>query len=283
MAAWSCQILFFLLQSLAEGQCKGEHRIHLHAFRRIVGEIQPRKSDFWSFITEYFNFHISVDRVFCNPDVRFHLYLKQDRVEQNIVEEGNLTRHVGLLDPIFKYTEQITRMRSRLRERLITNVSNAMDHVIIHEAIIVDSRIREWNPHCSTHDPRYVIGLIYKQMAWVYLMSTVLSPNIWTRTHLISQAIGDGLSLMKLLASSSPSQKFLLTPALVIGCVAINHVHRADVIERISVIKGVTQFGNAHQATELLKEVWKLIDVRDKRSWDWQNIAQEVGLDLLPA
>jgi hypothetical protein len=80
---------------------------------------------------------------------------------------------------------------------------------------------------------------------------------------------------MKLIPPDSSSQRFLLTPALVIGCLAMTHSHRADFLNRISPIKCMTKFGDVDQAKELVKEVWRLPDAKDGRDWDWQTNALE--------
>jgi hypothetical protein len=32
---------------------------------------------------------------------------------------------------------------------------------------------------------------------------------------------------------------------------------------------------------DVLKEVWRLMDAEDERSWDWQSIAYRMGVDFL--
>jgi hypothetical protein len=162
-------------------------------------------------------------------------------------------------------------------------MTRCVDPNILLEAVVIDARIMKWVPCWPECDHRYVLAQIYGQMTRVYLMSTISSPAIWTQAHRVSAAIDDILPLLKLIATSSPAQKFLLTPVFIIGCAAMDDAHRAAILESISIIKIATSSKNADQALEVLVYVWSLLDVKHPESWDWESVASQVGLDFIPA
>ena len=57
--------------------------------------------------------------------------------------------------------------------------------------------------------------------------------------------------------------------------------HRETPRNSIRSIKDCTSLKNADTAMKVLEKVWKLMDVRDERSWDWRRIADDIGLDFL--
>jgi hypothetical protein len=49
----------------------------------------------------------------------------------------------------------------------------------------------------------------------------------------------------------------------------------------IANLKSYIEYRNSGTALQLLEEVWRLMDAKDERSWDWQSIAHGMGMDFL--
>jgi hypothetical protein len=67
----------------------------------------------------------------------------------------------------------------------------------------------------------------------------------------------------------------------VIGCAAFEIEQREPIRKAIGTVKAYMEYKNSDTALEVLEEVWRLMDVKDERSWDWQSIAHSMGMDFL--
>jgi len=120
-------------------------------------------------------------------------------------------------------------------------------------------------------------------MMWVYLWRTIYPPrtNSWLPDPKITQAVADGLKLLELVPARDPNQTILLAPSFIIGCAAFEVEQRTAIRKSIETIKDYTHLKNADRALEVLEEVWRFMDAKDERSWDWQTIAHNMHMDFL--
>ena len=158
-----------------------------------------------------------------------------------------------------------------------------VDYTSLYRAAEIDAEIRDWAASWPKGDSREVAGLLYKQMVWVYLWRTIYPPNAttWEPDLKITQAVNDAIVLIDLVPPNDPSQTLLLAPTFLIGCAAFEESQRVPIRKSIATIKAYTHLKNADRALEVLEEVWRFMDARDERSWDWQAIAQGMGMDFL--
>jgi len=162
-------------------------------------------------------------------------------------------------------------------------VEPVVDYTSLYRAAEIDAGIRDWTPPWPQGDTRDLAGLLYKQMMWVYLWRTIYPPKTtaWAPDPKITQAVSDGLELLKLFPKDDPRQTLLLTPTFMIGCAAFEPEHRDPIRAAIRSVRSFTGLKNADRALEVLESVWSHMDCRDERSWDWQGIAKGMGMDFL--
>lgn len=277
------QMLCLVVQSIAEGKATGEHRIHLEAYRNLIQESPPEEGPFMEFIEEFFQFHIGLDDIISLPQGHARLGSVSDDWNLPAVIQPEAVRLLGVQDGLFFYMSKITSIRNAIRSNMEQGLDPIVDYTSLYRAAEIDAGIREWRPSWPEGDSRDLAGLLYKQMMWVYLWRTIYPPKTttWAPEFKITSAVNDGLALLKLFAPRDPSQTLLLAPTFIIGCAAFDPAQRPAIRQSIAIIKEYTYLKNADRALEVLEEVWKYMDNKDERSWDWQAIAHGMDMDFL--
>ncbi|KAK0649352.1 fungal-specific transcription factor domain-containing protein [Cercophora newfieldiana] len=168
------QMLCFLLEALAEGNPRGEHRLHLSGYQGMITSSPPDDSAFFSFISEFFQYHIFADELMhsaCHPDQ------DSDQKEPRSPVQIHPPRLLGVADGLLDYMSQITSIRNSIRTNMLKQVDPVVNYVSLYRAAGIDAAIREWTPHWPFGDSRERVALLYKQMVWIYLVRTIRPPS----------------------------------------------------------------------------------------------------------
>lgn len=168
------QMLCLLLQTLAEGNPRGEHRVHLQAYQALIQHSPPDDPAFHTFITEYFQYHIYADDLFWHPETMTKRLASEDWEPEGPIHPPRL---LGVADGLFQYLSQITSIRNTIRTNMSASIDPLVDYTSLYRAAEIDAAIREWTPVWPNGDSRDRVGLLYKQMMWVYLFRTIYPPS----------------------------------------------------------------------------------------------------------
>jgi hypothetical protein len=278
------QMLCLVLETLSDPNPKGLHRVHLEAYQSLVKECPPEDGEFQKFIHEFFQYHICADELIALPADRVRLCATSDdwNLPTTIVQP-DAVRLLGVSDGLFLYMSKITNIRNEVRENLQNGIDPPVGYNALYAAALIDAGIREWKPVWPAGDSRDLAGLLYKQMMWVYLWRTIHPPRCssWEPNAKITEAVNDGIKILSSLDPRDPSQTLILAPAFVLGCAAFEPAQREPIRKAIGVVKAYMEYRNSDTALEVLEEVWRLMDAKDERSWDWQSIAHGMGMDFL--
>ena len=171
------QMLCLLIQTVAMGCRSGEHRVHLHAYNNLITESPPTDSAFLVFITEFFQYRIFADELIRYPDLDGHRLAAEDWVPYLPIDPPRL---IGVSDGLFHYMCQITTIRNTIRVNMAAGNDPVVDYTSLYRAAEIDAAIRDWQPHWPPGDSRDRVGLLYKQMMWVYLYRTIYPPSMST-------------------------------------------------------------------------------------------------------
>jgi hypothetical protein len=240
---------------------------------------------FMEFIEEYFQYHIGLDDLISLPPGRnLSLGAIDDDWSLPNVIQPEAVRLLGVQDGLFFYMSKITSIRNTIRNNMEMGIDPVVDYTSLFRAAEIDAGIREWRPSWPPGDSRDLAGLLYKQMMWVYLWRTIYPPKTttWQPEYKITEVVNEGLQLLKLFPPKDPVQTLLLAPTFIIGCAAFDPAQRPQIRESIANIKAYTHLKNADRCLEVLQEVWRYMDDKDERSWDWQGVAHGMGMDFLP-
>ncbi|KAF4631368.1 hypothetical protein G7Y89_g6762 [Cudoniella acicularis] len=280
------QILCHVLQTLSDERPSGQHRFHLQHYQKLVQESPPEDRDFLKFIHEFFQYHICADELISLPQFGTRLLTPEEWEIPAIVlqpAQPPTTRLLGVFDGLFLYMSKITNIRNKIRENIERGIDPVVDYPSLYRAAEIDADIREWTSSWPEGDPRYLASLLYKQMIWIYLWRTIYPPRTtnWKPDARITRSVDDALAILAAFSPRDPSQTLLLVPAFVIGCAAFEPQQREATRKAITVVKSYMEYRNADTALEVLEEVWRLMDNKDEKSWDWQRVAHDMGLDFL--
>ncbi|KAK7723532.1 hypothetical protein SLS63_008826 [Diaporthe eres] len=168
------QMLCLLLEALAEGNPRGEHRVHLGGYQRLIQHSPPEDPAFLSFIMEFFQYHIFADELVRYPDMHTPRLASEDWTPSVSIHPPRL---LGVADGLFNYLCQITSLRNTIRANMAAGVDPAVDYTGLYRAAEIDAAIRDWTPSWPPGDSRDRVGLLYKQMMWVYLFRTIYPPS----------------------------------------------------------------------------------------------------------
>lgn len=174
LAARYGQMLCLLLQTRAEGNPRGEHRVHLQAYKNLIQHSPPDDPTFLAFITEFFQYHIFADDLFWHPETSNKRLASEDWEPPVSIHPPRL---LGVADGLFHHLSQITSIRNAIRVNMAASVDPLVDYTSLYRAAEIDAAIREWTPRWSPGDSRNTVGLLYKQMVWVYLFRTIYPPS----------------------------------------------------------------------------------------------------------
>ncbi|KAK4653742.1 hypothetical protein QC762_509700 [Podospora pseudocomata] len=169
------QMLCFLLEALAEGNPRGEHRVHLSAYRSLIASSPPGDSAFLSFIAEFFQYHIFADELIHSSDKSGYRSMS-DAQELPSVPHIHPPRLLGVADGLLEHIVPITTIRNSIRRNMAAHEPVIVDYISLYRAAEIDAAIREWAPHLPPGDNRGNVSLLYKHMMQIYLIRTIWPP-----------------------------------------------------------------------------------------------------------
>ncbi|KAE8444652.1 hypothetical protein EG329_014400 [Mollisiaceae sp. DMI_Dod_QoI] len=278
------QMICLVLQTLSDPTPNGQHRFHLQHYQKLIQESPPDDGESMRFIHEFFQYHIHADELIHLPQGDVHyISISDDWNLPSTVLQPSAVRLLGVFDGLFLYMSKITNIRNTIRQNIEHGIDPIVDYKAFYAAAEIDAGIREWTPAWPPGDHRDAAGMLYRQMMWIYLWRTIYPPQAtnWKLDSHITTAVRDGVKLLSQFGPRDPSQTLLLAPAFVIGCAAFEVEQREPIRKAIASVKSYMEYRNTDTALEVLEEVWRLMDARDERSWDWQSIAHRMGMDFL--
>ncbi|KAK4198840.1 fungal-specific transcription factor domain-containing protein [Triangularia verruculosa] len=169
------QMLCFLLEALAEGNPRGEHRVHLSAYRSLIASSPPGDSAFLSFIAEFFQYHIFADELIHSSDKSSYGSMSNAQ-ELPPIPDIHPPRLLGVADGLLEHIIPINSIRNSIRRNMAAHEPVIVDYMSLYRAADIDSAIREWAPHLPPGDNRGNVSLLYKHMMQIYLIRTILPP-----------------------------------------------------------------------------------------------------------
>ncbi|ERS99442.1 hypothetical protein HMPREF1624_04642 [Sporothrix schenckii ATCC 58251] len=168
------QMLCLILEPLSEGDNSGTQRLHYEAFLYLIRNNPPQDDAFHAFIAEIFYYHIFADDLVYYPNPPAKRLVTEDWAPVAPIQRPRL---IGVSDGLFTYLSQITTIRNRIRARIECNADPRVDYESLYRASDIEDQILEWKPEWPVGDSRERVTLLYKQMAWLYLKTTICPPT----------------------------------------------------------------------------------------------------------
>jgi hypothetical protein len=269
-------MLCLLMQSMVEQRASGEHWTHLRAYHSMIRMFPIKETPLTKLIDERFQSQNAIGKL---------TYLPQGLESLTGLSDDSAICSFKYRNGLFYYWAEIYIIRNKIRSNMAIGRDPAIDWNLRHAAAEIETKIREWVPPSCNTDGGFkgALGLLYRQMTWLYLWRSIYPPTTssWLVHPKITEAVDEGLILLAGIPHHDRTQAILLPPAFIIGCAAFNAAQRSLVRKSIEVIKSYTKSRNAVRAVEVLEEVWRRMDHKDERSWDWERTAHEMGIDFL--
>ena len=200
------QILCRLLQTRAEGTATGEHRLHLQAFQTLIEDSPPQDPTFYTFITEFFQYHIYADDLLWHPDTMAKRLASDDWEPLSPIQPPRL---LGVADGLLQCMAVITSLRNTIRENMTISNDPPVDYIMLFRAAEINTAIHDWTPHWPPGDSRNRVALLYKQMMFIYLFRTIYPPSASARSGL------SGLSSMPSSSASTPQRRASMAASVI--------------------------------------------------------------------
>jgi hypothetical protein len=295
---------------ISDGATHGEHQMHLDGAATLINRRRSDNADFQKFIYEFFMYH-EVSSAVTSLQRRGSLPLPlpgpddadgpaaapddgaaDDGDDDDDDGPGRLPRFViepvmhpaaggfmvGVLDGLFRFISKITLLRDTIRERMARRLSPMVPYAGLQEAIEIDDGIRDWDCGQERLTARWVLAQLYRQCTWVYLYRTIKASR---PSPTVGQAVDDALEFLRALPPDDSTQCILLLPAFILGCAAFHERQRPDIERAFDNLLRYSNLGNIRPARLVVHRVWEMMDAGDERSWDWETIMADMGIDLL--
>lgn len=264
------------LNTICEGETRGEYRPHMDAARFLLVNQQPRSEKFRQFIVEFFQYH-DVSNSLTSLDRR-PAHLRGDLRLPDFIPHAQAGAFLGVFDGLFHYISEVTKLRDRIRQRFNEGYEPAVDYQTLSEAVSIDSAIRVWEPSHEPNTPNWFLAQLYRQSTWVYLYRTIRPSR---PSEKIGCVVDDGLSYLDQLPQDAGAYSIVLMPLFLLGCSAFVPRQRERIKQGFESLRSYSNLRNIQPAFQVVERVWEVMDLDIEESWDWEKIIKEMDMDFL--
>lgn len=264
------------LNTICEGETRGEYRPHMDAARFLLLNQQPTNEKFRQFIVEFFQYH-DVSNSITSLDRR-PVHLRGDLRLPDFVPHAQAGAFLGVFDGLFSYISEVTKLRDRIRQRHNEGYEPAVDYQTLSEAVSIDSAIRSWEPSYEPHTPNWFLAQLYRQSTWVYLYRTIRPSQ---PSEKIACVVDDGLSYLDQLPQDAGAYSIVLMPLFLMGCSAFLPHQRDRIKKGFESLRSYSNLRNIRPAFQVVERVWEVMDTNIEDSWDWEKIIKQMDMDFL--
>ncbi|RMJ24123.1 C6 transcription factor [Aspergillus sp. HF37] len=264
------------LNTICEGETRGEYRPHMDAAKFLLVNQQPRNEKFRQFILEFFQYH-DVSNSITSLDRR-PAHLRGDLRLPDFIPHAQAGAFLGVFDGLFNYISEVTKLRDRIRHRFNEGYEPAIDYQTLSEAVTIDSAIRSWEPSHEPNTPNWFLAQLYRQSTWVYLYRTICSSQ---PSEKIACVVDDGLSFLDQLPQDAGAYSIVLMPLFLMGCSAFVPHQRDRIKQGFESLQSYSNLRNIRPAFRVVERVWEVMDSVIEDSWDWEKIIKHMDMDFL--
>ncbi|KAJ5341260.1 hypothetical protein N7541_010384 [Penicillium brevicompactum] len=267
------------LNTICEGEVKGEYRPHMDAARYLLLSQKPRNEKFRQFIVEFFQYH-DISNSLTSLDRRPNLFPADQHLPNFVPGAAGPSpgMFVGVFDGLFRYISEITILRDRIRERYNENYEPAVDYQTLSEAVAIDTAIRNWETSHEPETSNWCLAQLYRQSTWVYLYRTIRPSR---PSEKIAQVVDDGLDYLEQLPQDASAYSIVLMPLFLLGCSAFLSEQRERIKHGFETLRSYSNLRNIEPALKVVTRVWEIMDTQIEQSWDWEKIIRTMDMDFL--
>jgi hypothetical protein len=168
------QILCLLLEAMVDGDSTGAHRYHLAAYQLMIRDSPPTDPDLNAFVTEFFHYHVLADELLRHPS---NDRSRLSPVAWPLSSAIPSPRLLGVADGLLNLLPQVKALRDTVRANLESHIHPPTNYGVICSAADIEASLLKWSPEWPPGDSRAKVALLYKQMMWIYLASSITPPD----------------------------------------------------------------------------------------------------------
>ena len=275
--------IVLFLTDICRGSTGGEYRYHMTAIRRILGQHRSSNPEIQDFYSECFMFH-EIWNLITSLRRRPPLHVDDQLDEAPSTFLMNPTRpappgvFVGVKDGLHNFIVQTSKLRHLIRQRRYRGMKPPVIYPFYSLYLQIEVALNEWNPIQEPHTSAWYFATFCQQCIWIYLCRTIKSSK---PSDDLTAAVDEALEFLQMLDRTGSTQAVMLSPLFILGCAAFEPRQRAPIETAFDDIQAYSNLGNIRPAREVVRHVWKLMDAGDERSWDWEMIMADMGIDLL--
>lgn len=266
------------LIAICRGSTDGEYRWHMDLVREFVPGYRSSDSAVKDFFDEFLMYHdglnvtTSLDR---RPASVVEEVEQSSWVAEQIAPDGVFT---GVKDGLVKIIIRISRLRDQIRQRMSEGIQPIKDCPIFSGSLKIEQDLKAWRPVYKPYTPPWHFAWFHQRCVWIYLYRT-LKPS--KPSEELTLEVDEALGILQNLHSTESFQSVLLSPLFLLGCAAFQQWQRPPIESAFENVRAYSNLGNIDQARLVVRKVWELMDAGDERSWDWERIMADMGIDLL--
>lgn len=266
------------LIAICRGSTDGEYRWHMDLVRGFVPGYRSSNPAVQDFFNEFLMYHDGLN-VTTSLDRR-PVGIVEDEAEigllaETVTPDGVFT---GVKDGLLKFIIRISRLRDRIRLRMFEGISPIRDYPIISCSLRIEQDLKAWSPVHEPFTPTWFFACFHQRCVWIYLHRT-MKPS--KPSEGLTIAVDEAIESLQELHSTESTQSVLLSPLFLLACAAFQEWQRPPIEAAFENLRAYSNLGNIDQARLVVHKVWSLMDAGDERSWDWERIMADEGIDLL--
>jgi hypothetical protein len=275
--------IVLFLTDICRGSTGGEYRYHMAAIRRILGKHRSSSPEIQDFYSECFMFH-EIWNLITSLRPRPVLSLNGDFDEAQSALLVGSTRpappgvFVGVKDGLHNFIVQISELRHLIRLRRYRGMKPPVIYPHYSCYIKIEVALNEWNPIQEPRTPSWYFATFCQQCIWIYLCRTIKASR---PSDELTAAVDEALEFLQVLDRTGSTQAVMLSPLFILGCAAFEPRQRPPIEAAFDDIQAYSNLGNIRPAREVVRHLWTLMDAGDERSWDWEMVMADMGIDLL--
>lgn len=276
--------IVLFLTDICRGSTGGEYRYHMGAIRRILGQHRSANAEIQDFYAECFMFH-EIWNLITSLRRRPPLQLDHHPLDpppspcrphaSGPTPQGVF---VGVKDGLHNFIVETSNLRHQIRERRHCGKKPPVIYQYYSDYLKIEVALNAWNPIQEPHTSAWYFATFCQQCIWIYLCRTIKASR--PSKELIT-AVDEALEFLQMLDRTGSTQAVMLSPLFILGCAAFETRQRPPIERAFDDIQAYSNLGNIRPAREVVRQVWKLMDEGDERSWDWEMVMADMGIDLL--
>ena len=271
------------LIAICRGSTDGEYRSHMNIIRRLISDHRSSDPIVQDFFQEFLMFH-DIWNALTSLDRRPTFEIEENHGDgqpmllTEPIKEAPKDIFIGVKDGLLKFIVRISKLRDTIRKRMRNGMLPIREYSVFMTCANIELDLKAWAPVQEPFTSSWYFALFNQKCIWVYLYRSI---KVSKPSEDLTAVVDEALEYLQESHSAESTQSVLLSPLFILGCAAFQERQRPPIERAFVSLQKYSNLGNIRHARTVVQKVWELMDDGDERSWDWEQIMYDMGLDLL--